>query len=311
MKKLKYQGGLTKHLTTRRALRNRTKFSKLINDNGYLKVLANKIQSDKPFSAEVASFSSSRDFIDQVLSILSFLKYVGSPSRWTLYSDGSHSEQEVRLISESFDFLEFRLVNLDDPGLEVKANLLEHRDSLIHYAKSHPLGKKLFFYLNHPVGSPTIFLDTDILIYSRASIMHNLIKENVDGFFLPEDAWGCLDSRYRALNGEQLYQVNAGFFLLNHEISEIREGLNFLDSLNSQYEYFSEQTVFHILFRANSFLPLDPRIFVLNSSDQFDFSYMYNRESIAARHYTGPVRHKMWQRDWDWHLSAESLKVSG
>ena len=301
MKKIKYQGGLTKYLTTRRALRNKAKFSGLISNSGYLKVLATKVQSSRPFGAEVASFSSSRDFIDQVLSILSFLKYVGTPLKWTLYSDGSHTEQEIRLISGAFDFLAVKTIDLENPQDE-KESLTPYRHSLLDYAKTQPLGNKLFFYLNHPISAPTIFLDSDILFYPKASILHKLIKEKVSGFFLPDDAWGCLDSRYKTLNGEQLYQVNSGFFLLNDEIPELKRGLDFLKSLDSEYEYFSEQTVFHILFRENRFVPLDPRLFVLNSADQFDFSYMYSKGSIALRHFTGPVRHKMWQRDWLWHL---------
>jgi hypothetical protein len=143
------------------------------------------------------------------------------------------------------------------------------------------------------------------LFYDKASIINILLSDEANGWFLPDDAWGCLDSRYKAENTTQLYQVNSGFFLLNRELVNLTKGVNFLQSLNGKYEYFSEQTTYHILFKDNNFMPLDPRIFVLNSDDQFDFSYILPRNKMAIRHYTGTVRHKMWQRDWKWQLSLK------
>ena len=49
---------------------------------------------------------------------------------------------------------------------------------------------------------------------------------------------------------------------------------------------------------------LDPRQFIIDSTDQFDFALKYYPESIAMRHYTSPVRHKMWQRGWQWHFKT-------
>ena len=66
----------------------------------------------------------------------------------------------------------------------------------------------------------------------------------------------------------------------------------FLKELNSTYEYFSEQTVMHILSKTNNFKRLNPQDFVVDSADQFDFSYLYTPKNLAIRHYTGPVRHK-------------------
>jgi hypothetical protein len=47
---------------------------------------------------------------------------------------------------------------------------------------------------------------------------------------------------------------------------------------------------------------LDPRQFIVDSADQFDLSLKYYPENIAMRHYTSPVRHKMWQNGWKWHF---------
>jgi len=303
MKKIKYQGGLTKLLASEIGKKNKKRFGRFAETN--LSSLVSGMTS-APVGMDVVSFSSGRDFYDQILSILSFLRYVGTPVIWTIYSDGSHTAQQIGLLKTSFDFIDVR--ESGQAGAEsfegiCKKALLPYKDQLLDYARLFPLGKKLFYYLNHAILRPTLFLDSDILFYEKASVFNFILKEKVAGWYLPEAEWGCLDSRYKRKFTGQLYQANSGCFLLNKELADVSEGLDFLKDINFEYEYFSEQSVFHIIFRSNGFMPLDPRIFILSSKDQFDFSYLYSKEEMAIRHYTGPVRHKMWQRDWKWQLS--------
>jgi len=302
MKKIKYQGTITKFISTKISNYNKNKFALCIHVN-LLKIRSKLYQKIIPLS--IASFSSKKDFYDQILSILSFLRYVGTPINWTIYSDGSHSEQQIDLLKRWFEFVEVIIYDWEDlSSLPIeKDRLLPYKKELINFAKNMPLGKKLFSYLNHKIIRPTLFLDSDILFYNKASILNYIIQEKFTGYYLTDPDWGCLDSRYKKKYPKQLSQANSGFFLLNQEIDDVKEGLDFLKSLDFQYEYFSEQSIFHILFSNNGFIPLDSKIFIVNSGDQFDFSYLYNRDSIAVRHYTGPVRHKMWQRDWKWQLS--------
>jgi len=304
MRKLKYQGGLTKMILSELGKKNKKEFAIIINQN--LNSLRHKLHGE-PIQMAIVSFSCFNDFYEQTLSILSFLRYVGTPISWTLYSDGTHTSKQIQLLKSAFEFIEVKMTDLEKLNNNCKEVLLPYIDHLLHYAKKQPLGKKLFFYLNHHLKSPTLFLDSDILFYNKASIFNLLLNDSVNGWYLPDTDGGCLDSRYKAKNWNGLYQVNSGFFLLNREMADLKEGLEFLKSLDLAYEYFSEQNTFHILFRCNSFMPLDPRIFILNNDDQFDFSYLYPKEKMAIRHYTGPVRHKMWQRDWKWQLSLSEL----
>jgi hypothetical protein len=310
MKKLKYQGGLTKLIASKIGERNKVRFANFIELN--LNSLVARL-GYKPMQVEVVSFSSSKDFHDQVLSILSFLRYVGTPICWTIYSDGSHTPDQIQLLNSGFEFIKVEAINWASTSSWIgkcKLELLPYREHLLDYAQKQPLGKRLFLYLNREIMNPTLFLDSDILFYNKASVLSSVLKEEANGWYLPDENWGCLDSRYRNSNSDQLYQVNGGLILLNKNLVNLSIGLDFLKSLNNEYEYFSEQTVMHILLRANNFFPLDPRIFILNSSDQFDFSYLYGREEIAIRHYSGPVRHKMWQRDWEWQLSLQGHQIS-
>lgn len=303
MNKIKYQGGLTKLVTTSIGKRNKERFGRFADLN--LPAFVKKLECER-IEMDIVSFSSSRDFYDQILSILSFLRYAGRPVRWTLYSDGSHNAQQLGLLKNSFDFIEVKSSDWGDmESLQrsCKAPLLPYFEQMADYAKKMPLGKKLFYYLNHRIERPSLFLDSDILFYKKASVFQHILEEEVNGWYLPDADWGCLDSRYKCRFKGQPYQANSGCFLFKNEPSNLNEGLEFLKSMDFRYEYFSEQSVFHIIFRSNGFMPLDPRIFILNSKDQFDFSYLYPKEHIAVRHYTGPVRHKMWQKDWRWQLS--------
>lgn len=308
MIKFKYQGGLTKLITSEIGKKNKIDFSSYINKN--LISLRHNFNTGL-IKMSVVSFSSFNDFYEQVLSILSFLRYVGTPISWIVYSDGTHTSEQIQLLTSGFEFIEVKKTNLEKEETSIrnyKKELLPYIDELLHYAKKEPLGKKLFFYLNHQVKTPTLFLDSDILFYNMASIFNLLLDDEINGWYLPDTDWGCLDSRYKAKNYKQLYQVNSGFFLLNKELADLNDGLEFLKNLHFEYEYFSEQNIFHIIFRCNHLMPLDPRFFILNNEDQFDFSYLCAKEKMAIRHYTGPVRHKMWQRDWRWHLSIPGIK---
>jgi hypothetical protein len=306
MKKIKYQGGLTKLIASKIGEKNRGEFAKHI-ELELPSIL--KGMGKKDILIEIASFSSSRDFYEQVLSILSFLRYVGVPICWTVYSDGSHNDRQINLLTSNFAFV--RVVKEDWVNTEkrkslLKPELLAYKDHLLEYARNKPLGRKVFYYLNHPIKHPTLFLDSDVLFYTKASALQLILNEEAKGWYLPDAGWGCLDSRYLKNTGEQAYQLNGGVVLVNKEFENIKDGLEFLGSLNFEYEYFTDQNIFHILSRCNSFLPLDPRIFILNSEDQFDFSYVFPRDTMALRHYTGPVRHKMWQKKWKWHLSISN-----
>ena len=305
MKKVKGQGRLTKMLASKIAAFNKDKFKRYIDDATKLAQLSKELYNNTNIDIEIVSFSSSFDFAEQILSILSFIKYVGLPIRWTLYSDGTHTNDQLNLLKTSFEFLE--VINIADFANYVEDNiskdLLQYKQELKLYAKNVPLGKRMFLYLNFDIKRPTLFIDSDIVFYSKAGCIKDILATNYNGWFLPDFDWGCLDSRYMLAQAPQPYQVNGGMFLVNKNLEHLAVGMDFFRSLGDKYEYFSDQNVFHILLLANGFMPFDPRIFILNSGDQFDMAYSHKVEEMAIRHYTGPVRHKMWQKSWKWHLS--------
>ncbi|TFZ63318.1 hypothetical protein E4631_22765 [Hymenobacter sp. UV11] len=300
MKKIKGQGTLVKLLASKIADSHRNEFGKHINIMGNLGQLASSVAKSKCLDIQIISFSSTKDFNEQIFSILSFIRYVGTPASWIIYSDGTHINTQIQLIESAFSFIKIIKTSFDNTYFQanVKPSLLPYLDELIHYCRTAPLGKRLFLYLNFEIIKPTIFLDSDVVFYEKSSCLERLLGEDSNGWFLPDEVWGTLDSRYTKITPPQHYQVNAGFFIANRNFTEVSQGLSFLKSLGSDYEYFSEQTVIHIVLHANKFMPLDPRTFILNNADQFDFLNLRPFKQIALRHYTSPVRHKMWQTEW-------------
>ena len=280
-------------------------FENHLNEAGKIKSLASLIHNNATIDCDVVSFSSTKDFSEQVLSILTFIKYVGTPIAWTIYSDGTHTAAQVANIEFAFAFVKVIKEDLerfhnDD---HLKKSLQPYKNELLHYAKTKPLGIRLLLYLNFEIKRPTLLLDSDVLFYEKSICLKSMIQNESNGWFLRDEAWGSLDSRYLNQVEAKTHQANAGFFLAMKNFGSVSEGLNFLRSLDYRYEYFSDQTVFHIILAINDFVPLDSDIFIINTGDQFRFSYLNGTKNIAIRHYTSPVRHKMWQKSWRWHLS--------
>jgi hypothetical protein len=306
MKKLPGQSGLTKKITSSIGNVNRLKFTKMIDTD--LFNLLEQVNQKKTIAMEVASFSSCNDFPEQVLSILSFVRNVGIPSKWTIYSDGSHTDKQKEQIVADFKFVNITSIDFKEvTSLEELCcdELKPYHKYILDYANNHAFGKRLFYYLNHPINHPTLFIDSDILFYEKANVFDVLINEEPksNGWYMPDIGWGCLDSRYVANHSQQTYQVNAGLMFVLKKFDDYKNALDFYKVLDFKYEYFSEQTIINILLKDNSFMPLTPKSFILDAGDQFDFSYLYKPEQMAVRHFTGPVRHKMWQKDYKWHLA--------
>ncbi|TDD94674.1 hypothetical protein [Flavobacterium cellulosilyticum] len=305
MKKLAGQGGLTKKISTAIGNSNKAKFLKEVDSN--LAHLLAEVNQNKVIAMEVASFSSCNDYPEQLLSLLSYVRYVGIPIKWTIYSDGSHTQKQIDLVESNFNFVVFKSMNFAElSSIEhlCKDEIKPYHTYILDYGKKFALGRRLFYYLHHKIEVPTLFIDSDILFYDKASLFNLILTENPkpDGWFMPDPVWGCLDSKYKEIHSEQFYQVNAGLMMLTKEFEVLKNGLDFFKTMNFEYEYFSDQTIFQIILKDNSFMPLTPKTFILDIGDQFDFSYLFKPKQMAVRHYTGPVRHKMWQNNYKWHL---------
>lgn len=244
--------------------------------------------NDKPNlqpSIEIISMSGDSQFLDQLFCITSFLNCVGKPGKWTIYSDGSHTEYQKGVFN-SLDFVEF----IQNPQL---SNRIPRS-----FTEKYPFLKRLEYYSAHQRKfKTTIFCDSDILFFD---LFNKRISVLIEGnWYLPDEDFVYFDKEYLALDKPFMFSVNAGFFILD-QFKESNWDIAF-DYITSRIKnsltigHWTEQTAIHQMIQsAGNFYPLDPRIFVLNGNDSFLIKCI-DPAKMAIRHFVGPIRHKMWQ----------------
>ena len=285
-KKIKYQSGITKFLCQQQAERNKKDFGKdLSKPENYLVLKSHEI------NFEIFSFSGASGFQDQILSIYSLLFYAGVPIKWTIYSDKSYTEEQKEIFKKLFPFV---TVKYWDTYNHFNDNKL-----VKEYLAISNMAKKLNVILGHDYEHQTIYLDSDIVFYKNISayLSSHLLSS---GLWYVPDTLGDVNN-YFSIERESIYPLNAGLLVLNNTF-DFGDIYKYFENLKGNYNYFSEQSSFEFAFRKQGANMLDPRQFIIDTSDQFDFSLKYYPENIAMRHYTGPVRHKMWQKGWKWHF---------
>lgn len=270
----------------RQAERNKKSFGKnLSKPENYLTKRSQKV------NFEIISFSGASNFEDQLLSIYSFLYYGGHPVKWTIYSDKSYTENQKEIFTKSFAFVEVKDWDIFE--------IVRNNKSINEYLSVCALAKKLNIILGHSYEHQTIYLDSDIVFYKNiSSYLNNPLLSK--GLWYAPDALGDI-ANYLSNEKDSIYRLNSGLLILNQDF-DAEDIYSYFENLKGNYGYFSEQSSFEFAFRKQGANMLDPRQFIIDTSDQFDFDYNFYPDNIAMRHYTSPVRHKMWQKGWKWHF---------
>ena len=170
--------------------------------NENLNILCAK-KYDTIIDLHVVSMSGNLFFLDQLYSLLSFVSNVGEPLKWTIYSDGTYTKEQIEKLM-SFNFVEviYR---------ESSKSILP--DSII---KVHPFLKRLDYYANHELKGTTIFCDSDILFYSGFKNYIKTLKSK--NWYLADESAIYFDKEYLELNENNMFGVNAGFLIINTQI---------------------------------------------------------------------------------------------
>ena len=249
-------------------------------------VARRRVHAPRALQCRAFAYSSLADLPEQVLSIRSFLQHVGRPTRYTVVSDGSHdagARALLRAIDQAVDVAD--LADLVRPDLPAPVRA---------YARTHPMGAKLALELSLPVDGPILYADADVLFLPAASrdLTARIAGDGgVPGWFLVDEEWAYLDRRLHA-GGDA--PVNAGMFLL-HRPLEWDEALDRLERhAAGDYGFHTEQTVVHIAMHASGARGLDPRRYVIATDDMHALRDRHAGPEVVLRHYTTPVRHKLW-----------------
>lgn len=258
---------------------------------------------------DLVTFTGRRQLPEQVASLRSLLRWAGVPDRITVVSDGTLCRTDTALLRRLHDGLDVvpwrELVEAARPALPT---------NVMAWAEADPIGRKLAVELSLPVRVPTMYADADVLFLpgagapgGPADVLTEMLGEVVTGMAAePRDRFlldwePYLDERLVTPEEAARQPVNAGFFVLHRPLDSAL-ALDRLAALDGQPpRYHTEQTLVHILMHASGARPLDPARYLLTCDDMLhlhDVTSPARRRrgdpEPALRHYTTPVRQKMW-----------------
>lgn len=248
-------------------------------------IVRRRIAPARALPFEVFSYSGESSLPEQVASIRSFLRFAGRPSRFTIVSDGTHSARGLELLHAIDNVV--RVARSDE---WVPADIPE---KLWQYLTTHSTGKQLALIMSLPASGPALYVDSDVLFFRGAGQLETLVKERDTPAFYLGDCKLSGDERLLRNEAERNAPVNTGVLLLYRKLDWSIAVARFLE-LDNEPTFFTNQTMTHLVMHANGAAPFDPRKYILQLDDQFEFPDRYASDSIVLRHYVNPVRHKLW-----------------
>jgi hypothetical protein len=263
------------------------KFLRSIYKSSLSSLVSFPIAQTRQVPIKVYALSCERDLPEQVASLRSFLRHVGIPNLFTIMSDGSYTEESIKLLRRVHPCVDVQLLT--------KFQRDDLPKSVYEYASQQAMGKKLAALMSIPIEEATLYTDSDILFFQGASDLAELAvaSDDVHTYYLP-DCKSSLDQRLIYEDIEQQNPINAGFILfkkaLDWDVSVQR-----LASLNEPPNYFSEQTIVNLTIKLNKGNSLSKEKYIMNVDDQFMYPDKFVTKQIAMRHYVSDIRHKFWQ----------------
>lgn len=244
------------------------------------------VRAQREIDATVFTLVGTRQVLDLVVSARSFLENVGRPRRFVVISDGTLSRYDVPRIERLDESVEVRtLSSLLTPDLP--------REVLL-YGLAQPMGQKLALEICLPVEGPTIYTDSDILYFPAASEIASLAEAGGPPWFLVDRAH-AFDDRLLIPEDPRDPPVNAGFFILSSRL-DWSEPLRRFENLDGEPDFHSEQTLMHLAVHQSGGRPLAKDRYILQADDASDLTEPLVGPDVVLRHYTAPVRHKLWMR---------------
>jgi hypothetical protein len=244
-------------------------------------IVRRRINPEAELPFEVFCYSGETTMPEQVASLRSLLRYAGRPKKITVVSDGTHTERSAALLRQL------------DPCVKVSgARELPHVPvQLRSYLTTHPTGKQLALIMSLPADGPAFYIDSDVLFFPGANALQTLTT-TAPALYLA-DCELSADERLFRDAGEHRDPVNTGVLYLREKLDWSLGTQRLLD-LQGEPNFFTNQTITHLVMHANGAQPFDPAKFVLRRDDQFIYPDRCAGAELVLRHYTNPVRHKFW-----------------
>jgi hypothetical protein len=246
-------------------------------------IIRRRIDIPAALPFEVYSYSGERALPEQVASIRSLLRHAGRPTKFTVVSDDSYTAHSIALLRA-----------LDDSVTVAPSTEWQPRDvpeGIRSYLATHPTGRQLALIMSLPTGGQALYIDSDVLFFPGASMLRSLTTA-APALYLA-DCQVSADERLFRTAAEREHPANTGVLFLTGKLDWSLGISRFLE-LDGEPDFFTNQTITHLVMHANNAQPFDRRQFVLQLDDQFTYSDRSAGPEIVLRHYVNPVRHKFW-----------------
>jgi len=168
------------------------------------------------------------------------------------------------------------------------------------FLNNHPTGRKLALILALSDRGPVIYSDYDVIAFSRPHELLATIRRKVPCYFA-EEVDGTRDThiveRAKQLGLGYIPKFNCGFMYIPQGILSMKLAAQILATWRPPGEsWFAEQTVLSVMLRKLHAEALPPSRYVISNCRQFYWENDVDYTAIAARHFTGTVRHVMYKR---------------
>ncbi|MGD0345839.1 MAG: hypothetical protein ABSA85_03730 [Terracidiphilus sp.] len=179
------------------------------------------------------------------------------------------------------------------------ASLCEGRPALKLFFEHHAPGKQVGLTLALSRLGPVLYSDHDVVAFNPPVELLACVERYTPCYFL-DDANGCHDPSLveivHAMGLETIRRLNAGFLYIPHNALSIDLAEQILTQWNPvPHYYYTPQTVMSTLMRSANAQPLPEDRYVISNQRQFHWEKDVEYGAIAARHFTGTVRHVLYK----------------
>lgn len=177
--------------------------------------------------------------------------------------------------------------------------LCESRPSLRTFLTHHPVAKQIGLVLALAREGPVLYSDHDVVAFNSPTELLECTDREIPCYFV-DDENGCHDpslvQTLSTLGVTYIRRLNAGFLYVpqNALLADLAERI--LTGWNPfPFFYYTPQTVMSTLMRSINAQPLPADRYVISNQRQFYWEKDVDYRMIAARHFTGTVRHVLYK----------------
>ena len=233
-------------------------------------------------------------FCDALWTAWSWYRFLrDAQCRLSIAVDGVVSEAQRAAAARLFPGI------LIDPA-EWACSYVRARASRVQsFFDTYPTGRKLALILALSDLGPLVYSDHDVLGFQRPHELLTAIAKNVACYFCEEED-GARDmqimQRAKQLNLDYLPRFNSGFLYIPQRSLSIQLAGELVETWRAQGEsWYAEQTVLSFMLRQIGAQALPQSRYVISNRRQFYWEEDVDYGAIAARHFTGTVRHVMYK----------------